>query len=50
MNLVFLDEMDKLNTGAENGIEVTFSYQSHSQGYVFNLMECYLIYYNATVM
>lgn len=47
MNLVFLDESDKLNTGAENGMEVTFLYQSHSQGCVFTLMEYYLIYRNA---
>lgn len=45
MNLgFFLDEIDKLSTGAENGIEVTFFYQSHSQECVFNLMECYIIY------
>lgn len=50
MNLLFLDESGKLNTGSENGIEVTFLYQSHSQGCVFNLMECYLIYCNAAMM
>lgn len=50
MNLVFLDEPRKLNTVAENGIEVTFLFQSHSQGCVFNLMEYYLIYCSASMM
>lgn len=50
MNLAFLDKSDKLNTVTENGIEVTFLSQSHNQGHLFNLVGCYLIYCNTTMM
>ena len=50
MTLVFLDKSYKLNTVTENGIVVTFLFQSHNQGHVFKLVEYYLIYCNATMI
>ena len=48
--LVFLDKSDKLNTVTENGMEVTFLFQSHNQGHVFKLVEYYLAYCNAAMI